>query len=152
MGFDPWHLQYLFTLAILALTVCLSLPINGTNWAEDLKGWSAADWGVLAALGSALNIGANLAMQYACWMVGAPTVAMFVGLRLVLAIALSKLVLGVTIIETAVQVRWGRAPLPWLQVQLQVPGTANQGPDPHLPFPRPLDANRSLASASRLRL
>lgn len=38
------------------------------------------------------------------WQLGAPTVAMFVGLRLVCAVVLSKIVLGATTIKTAVQV------------------------------------------------
>ena len=47
----------------LVLLLCLSLPINGTNWREDLGGWSAADWSVLALLGSVINVGTNLTMQ-----------------------------------------------------------------------------------------
>lgn len=49
--------------ATLVLLLCLSLPINGTNWGEDLGGWSAADWSVLALLGSVINVGSNLTMQ-----------------------------------------------------------------------------------------
>lgn len=45
------------------LLLCLSLPINGTNWGKDLGGWSAADWSVLALLGSVINVGSNLTMQ-----------------------------------------------------------------------------------------
>lgn len=105
LAFDAWHTQYLFICSTLVLLLCLSLPINGTHWKEDLQGWTAADWGVLGLLGSVINIGMNLATQHAIWQLGAPTVAMFVGLRLVCAVVLSKAVLGVTTIQTAVQVR-----------------------------------------------
>lgn len=63
LGFNPWHLQYVFITVTLVLLLALSLPINGTNWGEDLAGWTAADWSVLAVLGSVINIGTNLTMQ-----------------------------------------------------------------------------------------
>ncbi|KAI7835570.1 hypothetical protein COHA_010531 [Chlorella ohadii] len=104
LGFSPWNCQYLYMGVTLVLLLCLSLPVNGTHWAADLSGWSAADWSVLALLGSVINVGTNLTMQHAIWQLGAPTVAMFVGLRLVCAVVLSKIVLGATTIKTAVQV------------------------------------------------
>lgn len=63
LGFNPWHLQYVFITVTLVLLLALSLPINGTNWGEALAGWTATDWSVLAVLGSVINIGTNLTMQ-----------------------------------------------------------------------------------------
>ena len=49
-----------------------------------------------------------LPLQHATWQLGAPTLSMFYGLRLVASIVLSELLLGYTVITSAVQVR-GRA-------------------------------------------
>lgn len=43
--------------------------------------------------------------QHATWQLGAPTISMFYGLRLVASILLSKALLGATLITDAVQVR-----------------------------------------------
>lgn len=57
---------------------------------DQFTGWTAADWAVLCVLGCFCFLGAGVLAQLAVWFLGASTVAMLVGLRLVLAIGLSK--------------------------------------------------------------
>ena len=45
-------------------------------------------------------------LQLCVWRLGAPTAAMFFGLRLVFAVILSDPILGSTVIQTGVQVSW----------------------------------------------
>jgi hypothetical protein len=47
------------------------------------------------------------------WRLGAPTAAMFFGLRLVFAVILSDPILGSTVIQTGVQVRTVRCYAVW---------------------------------------
>lgn len=57
---------------------------------DQFVGWTGADWAVLVSLGCFCFLGAGVLAQLAVWFLGASTVAMLVGLRLVLAIGLSK--------------------------------------------------------------
>ena len=63
----------------------------------------AADWWVLAAA-AVCYAGTLVAIQWATWTLGAATVSLLFGLRLVLSVAFSKAVLGATTITTGVQV------------------------------------------------
>lgn len=95
--------QYLYLLFTITIMLPLSLGIDGTNWPAQFAGWAAGDWAVLAALGCAVVLAANWCIQHSTWRLGAPTVSMFYGLRLVAAIVESKLILGTTIIKTGLQ-------------------------------------------------
>lgn len=48
----------------------------------------------------------SLSSQHAVWQLGAPTVSLMAGLRLVSAILLSRLILGTSAVQTGVQVGW----------------------------------------------
>lgn len=56
----------------------------------QFAGWTGADWAVLLVLGCVCFLGSGVTAQLAVWFLGAPTVAMLVGLRLVLTIGFSK--------------------------------------------------------------
>lgn len=46
-------LQYMHFCVSIPLLTALSLPLDDTDWAAQLGGWDAVDWGVLSVLGSA---------------------------------------------------------------------------------------------------
>lgn len=104
MGFTTLQLQYLFLIFCILLLLPLSLAVDGTDWAAQFVGWSAHDWIVLAATASFVCVGANSTLQHATWQLGAPTVSIFFGLRLVFSVLQSKLLLHATIITQPVQI------------------------------------------------
>eukprot|EP00887_Chlorella_sp_A99_P005266 scaffold1.g5266.t1 len=96
-------LQYCALGGGLIFLLPLSLGIDGTDWSE-MAAWTAADWTVLAVLGSAVCSGAGFLIQYSTWALSAPTVSMFFGMRLVFTIAMGKAILGTTVIQTGPQI------------------------------------------------
>lgn len=100
--------QYLYLLLSVAVLLPISLGVDGTHWSANFRGWTAGDWAVLCVMSCCVVISANLCIQYATWVLGAPTVSMFYGLRLVAAIVESKIILGATVIKEPVQASLGR--------------------------------------------
>lgn len=100
--------QYLYLLLSVAVLLPISLGVDGTDWSANFRGWTAGDWAVLCVMSCCVVISANLCIQYATWVLGAPTVSMFYGLRLVAAIVESKIILGATVIREPVQASRGR--------------------------------------------
>jgi drug/metabolite transporter (DMT)-like permease len=104
LGFTSLQLQYLYLLLSVAVLLPISLGVDGTDWPANFRGWTAADWAVLVVMSCCVVISANLCIQYSTWVLGAPTVSMFYGLRLVAAIVESNLILGTTVIKEPVQI------------------------------------------------
>ncbi|EFN51960.1 hypothetical protein CHLNCDRAFT_139635 [Chlorella variabilis] len=104
LGFTSLQLQYCYLGFCILVLLPLSLPINGTDWSRQFGGWGASDWAVLALTSSVVCVGANYAIQHSTWQLGAPTVSMFYGLRLISSIIESQLLLDYTIIKTGVQI------------------------------------------------
>ena len=98
------RLQYCYLLFSTTVLLPLTLPIDGADWGPQFATWRADDWLVLAATGCLVCVGANFAIQHATWQLGAPTVSMFYGLRLVASILESKLILSTTVITSGVQI------------------------------------------------
>ncbi|PSC67149.1 ACCUMULATION AND REPLICATION OF CHLOROPLASTS chloroplastic [Micractinium conductrix] len=88
MGFSAVHLQHYMNCASVLFFTCLSLPLDGAAWGCQFAGWVAKDWLALVCV----------------WKLGAPTAAMFFGLRLVFAVVLSTPILGSTVIQTGLQI------------------------------------------------
>ncbi|EFN60112.1 expressed protein [Chlorella variabilis] len=88
LGFGSLQLQYCYLLFCIVALLPLTLPIDGADWSGQFDGWTASSWAVL----------------HATWQLGAPTLSMFYGLRLVASIVLSELLLGYTVITSAVQI------------------------------------------------
>ncbi|KAL4857549.1 hypothetical protein ACK3TF_002404 [Chlorella vulgaris] len=88
LGFTSLQLQYCYLIFCIALLLPLTLPIDGADWSGQFEGWTASSWAVL----------------HATWQLGAPTLSMFYGLRLVASIVESQLLLGYTVITDAVQI------------------------------------------------
>ena len=105
LGFTSLQLQYCFLLSTSVVLLPLTLCIDGTDWSAQFDTWSSGDWVMLLATSTLVYTSANFSIQHATWRLGAPTVSMFYGLRLVAAIVESKIVLGVTVITTGLQVR-----------------------------------------------
>ncbi|KAI7839517.1 hypothetical protein COHA_006784 [Chlorella ohadii] len=99
LGFTSLQLQYLYLLLSVAVLLPISLGVDGTDWSANFRGWTAGDWAVLCVMSCCVVISANLCIQYSTWVLGAPTVSMFYGLRLVAAIVESKIILGATVIK-----------------------------------------------------
>ncbi|KAL4427455.1 hypothetical protein ABPG77_000744 [Micractinium sp. CCAP 211/92] len=104
MGFSPLQLQHLMNIISILLFLPLSLPIDGASWAGQFAGWAAHDWLALVGLSTAAYLGSGMLMQVCVRGLGAPTAAMFFGLRLVFSVVLSTPFLGATVIQTGVQV------------------------------------------------
>lgn len=104
MGFTPVQLQHLMNLTSVLLFLPLSLPIDGASWAQQFDGWAAHDWLALVGLSTAAYLGSGMCMQVCVRGLGAPTAAMFFGLRLVFSVVLSNPILGASVIQTGVQV------------------------------------------------
>ena len=100
----PPHLQYCYLLFSVGVLLPLTLPIDGTDWGPQFAAWRAGDWLVLAATGCLVCVGANVAIQHSTWQLGAPTVSMFYGLRLVASILFSKFILSTTVVTSGVQI------------------------------------------------
>eukprot|EP00887_Chlorella_sp_A99_P005855 scaffold1.g5855.t1 len=93
LAFRSAEVQYAAFGGGILVLLPLSLAIDGADWG-DTSGWPASSWAILVLLGTA----------FATWALSAPTVSMFLGLRLVFTIAMSKTILGATVIQTGVQV------------------------------------------------
>ncbi|KAL4425701.1 hypothetical protein ABPG75_009717 [Micractinium tetrahymenae] len=107
LGFTSPLLQCCtFVFSILVL-VALSLPLEGADWAGQFAGWDASSWAVLVLTGAVVCVGVNYLLMNATWVLGAPTIAMFYGLRLVASIVETKFILQTTIISSAVQAAAG---------------------------------------------
>ncbi|KAL4447420.1 hypothetical protein ABPG75_004639 [Micractinium tetrahymenae] len=104
MGFSPLQLQHLMNITSILLFLILSLPVDGASWAGQFAGWAAHDWLALVGLSTAAYLGSGMLMQVCVRGLGAPTTAMFFGLRLVFSVVLSTPILGATVIQTGVQV------------------------------------------------
>ncbi|KAI7846420.1 hypothetical protein COHA_000130 [Chlorella ohadii] len=104
MGFTIQELQYWYLAVACVLLTAITLPLDGTDWGVMAAYWSAADWLVLALLGSVVFVGLAFALQHAVWQLGAPTVSLMAGQRLVSAIVLSRLILGTSAVQTGLQI------------------------------------------------
>jgi hypothetical protein len=70
MGFTALHLQHYMCITSILLFTCLSLPVDGTDWAAQFAGWGAPDWASLVSLGSAAYLGSGTLMQVGSWAAG----------------------------------------------------------------------------------
>jgi drug/metabolite transporter (DMT)-like permease len=104
MGFTPLQLQHCMNTLSVLVFLCISLPVDGTDWSATFGPWGSTEWLALIGLSSAAYLGSGMCMQLCVWKLGAPTAAMFFGLRLVFSVALSTPILGSTIIQTGVQI------------------------------------------------
>lgn len=67
MGFTIQELQYWYLAVACVLLTAITLPLDGTDWGVMAAYWSAADWLVLALLGSVVFVGLAFALQVRRW-------------------------------------------------------------------------------------
>ena len=60
------------TLSVLVF-LCISLPVDGTDWGATFGHWRSTEWLALIGLSSAAYLGSGMCMQLCVWKLGAPT-------------------------------------------------------------------------------
>ncbi|KAI3427008.1 hypothetical protein D9Q98_006951 [Chlorella vulgaris] len=97
------EVQYLIIWMNLLIVLPISLGVDGTDWAAQFGGMNGGDWGALLFCGCVAHAWIALLIQESTVRLGGTTVSMFFGFRLIASIVGGKVVLGVTIVQTAVQ-------------------------------------------------
>ncbi|GAB4822944.1 hypothetical protein N2152v2_009990 [Parachlorella kessleri] len=82
----------------------VSLGVEGTDWGPMFASFGGSQWGALLFSACVGHVGAGPLLQYATWKLGGTMASLFFGLRLVVSVVASKLVLGATIIQCDLQV------------------------------------------------
>lgn len=94
--------------AIIGINLCIVLPISlgvdGADWGAQFAGLDGKDWGALIYCACLAHAWIALLIQESTVRLGGLLVSLFFGMRLVGSVAGSKMVLGVTIVKSAVQV------------------------------------------------
>ncbi|KAL4444615.1 hypothetical protein ABPG77_002432 [Micractinium sp. CCAP 211/92] len=96
--------QYTIIGINLVIVLPISLGVDGADWGEQFAGMSAKDWGALIYCACLAHAWIALLIQESTVRLGGLLVSLFFGMRLVGSVVGSKLVLGVTIVESALQV------------------------------------------------
>ncbi|KAL4427709.1 hypothetical protein ABPG75_001798 [Micractinium tetrahymenae] len=96
--------QYTIIGINLVVVLPISLGVDGANWGEQLAGMNAKDWGALIYCACLAHAWIALLIQESTVRLGGLLVSMFFGGRLIGSVIGSKLVLGITIVQSAVQV------------------------------------------------